>query len=232
MSADDINTASGADNSAADQSGTSPTKPAAAPAAEPTPAQLQEQMREMQARLTRAEQENASLRGEMEAVRPYVRYGSDQAPVQPAADGQSDDDVDPVVKLQSQVKTLGQDINETRGDLIFQTFLLRNPDLADPMAQDLVTAEFPKTLPGRNVQERLNAVATKVRQQLKDRDAKVLANADAERKKRDQHNAHLEGVMDGGVTPPTPSEPDEKADLDTYSAMRRKDHEGLHGGGA
>jgi translation initiation factor 2B subunit (eIF-2B alpha/beta/delta family) len=216
MSADE-NNASGADNSAADQSGTQT----------PDVATLQTQLRDQQARATKAEQDNATLRGEIDALRPYVQYGNPEPAAAVATGGQSDEDVDPVVKLQAELADVRKRQDRTDANVTAETFLIRNPDLRS--CQELLEVHLRQT-PGRTVEERLEKAAAKTRQWLKDRDGKVLAEAEAKRTKKVKSEAALEGVMDGSVTPPISPEPEEKADLPTYSAMREAAQTGSHGG--
>jgi hypothetical protein len=191
---------------------------------------LQDQVHQLTDRATKAEQEQARLRGELDALQPFVRYGAEEPPQPHGAPGAPDtgEDEDPVVKLQNQVQTLTSDIKGVRGDLIARTFFIENPDLKD--CEALVTTMLQQT-PGRTIEERLTKAAEKTRQWLKDRDTRVLAAAEEVKKKKAKSEAGLEGVMDGSVTPPVKPEAEEKADLEAYSGIRRKEHDQVYGGG-
>jgi hypothetical protein len=235
--------ASGADDRAADQStsagGGTPTAPTPS---EPSALSddTQAPSADRQAVITQLQQENARLKGQLEALEPYVQFGA-PAPSARAGGPVPEEELTPEEKaerdaerLRAAVQEVAQQSNQRYGKLEERLFFAENPDLKEH--RDLVLVHFQRTSPRQSIEDRLAEAAKNTRAYLKGIEAKVEARITAEAKKTRAAAAATDGVMGGGVTPAAAKDEDAgwKKDAEggypDYSAARREQQGAMYGG--
>ena len=175
------------------------------------------QSQDVQARLTQTEQENARLRSELEALQPYVQFGSD--------DVGTEADADPVQKLQAEVDAARNEVRQTKAELVTENFFSQNEDLRQ--YEDIVLTKFQKTDAKKSIKDRLADAAQQTRDLLKgEREAAIAAQKQASEAKT-KAEAATGGVMEGGATAPASSDQEDSGweSNDDYAAQRRREHD-------
>jgi hypothetical protein len=181
-----------------------------------------QKVQDFEARATKAEQERASLQAQLDALQPYVNFGTQQ---QGAQQPQTTPE-DPEARLDQAIKNVDQKLTQTSAENMTEIFFARNSDLEDH--QDLVSTIFQNsTDPRKPVKARLAEAATKARdyiKKLEERGAKKVKDEMDAKKVEDTKKAAAAtgGIMEGGNTPPPASEAEGGWTQDDYAARRRQ----------
>jgi hypothetical protein len=196
---------------------------------------------DVQAQLTQLQQDNARLRGQLEALEPYVQFGTPAQPAQTPDQQVPDEDLDPeeraqrdAKRLRDAVNSVAQQSNERYGKLEERLFFAENPDLKDH--RDIVLVQFQRTSSRLSVEERLAQAAQNTREYIKGIEKRAEDRVHAENKKKTAAAAATDGVMGGGSTPPPAKQDDAGWQKDAdggysdYSAERRAQQSAMYDG--
>ena len=181
---------------------------------------LEATVKQLQAQVTRMGQENAKLQGQIEALTPYVQFGSEETASQPTKEPQIDEN-DPDAMMEHVRSTVDDLRVTTESKLTALEFMVENPDLK-PHVDLVMTVLKSSTNPRKPMSARMKDAAEIVRKRLDSIRQEAIKEAEAQKKDKDAEAAAASAAR-SGTKPPTDSEKtDEGLSLEEYSAQRQQ----------